>query len=144
MKSRGVYETPGGAILYHAHNKLEELCLDRDTFHYKQQIGLKFAELVYYGHWFFFFYDISAVLGHGFASDDPAVCGQFCISGFINLCDTGGSVVERTPVFRKQATVNGHDHMAGNFHFASPFLTWWRGREPKGSAVGCGGPAPVF
>ena len=51
MKSRGVYETPGGAILYHAHNKLEELCLDRDTFHYKQQIGLKFAELVYYGQW---------------------------------------------------------------------------------------------
>ena len=52
MKSRGVYETPGGAILYHAHNKLEELCLDRDTFRYKQQIGLKFAELVYYGQWF--------------------------------------------------------------------------------------------
>ena len=52
MKSHGVYETPGGAILYHAHNKLEELCLDRDTFHYKQQIGLKFAELVYYGQWF--------------------------------------------------------------------------------------------
>ena len=52
MKSRGVYETPGGAVLYHAHNKLEELCLDRDTFHYKQQIGLKFAELVYYGQWF--------------------------------------------------------------------------------------------
>ena len=52
MKSRGVYETPGGAILYHAHNKLEELCLDRDTFHYKQQIGLKFAERVYYGQWF--------------------------------------------------------------------------------------------
>ena len=52
MKSRGVYETPGGAILYHAHNKLEELCLDRDTFHYKQQISLKFAELVYYGQWF--------------------------------------------------------------------------------------------
>ena len=52
MKSRGVYETPGGTILYHAHNKLEELCLDRDTYHYKQQIGLKFAELVYFGQWF--------------------------------------------------------------------------------------------
>ncbi|HIW15822.1 MAG TPA: argininosuccinate synthase [Firmicutes bacterium] len=52
MKSRGVYETPGGAILYHAHNKLEEICLDRDTFHYKQQIGLKFADLVYFGQWF--------------------------------------------------------------------------------------------
>lgn len=52
MKSRGVYETPGGTILYHAHNKLEELCLDRDTYHYKQQAGLKFAELVYFGQWF--------------------------------------------------------------------------------------------
>ena len=52
MKRRGVYETPGGAILYRAHNKLEELCLDRDTFHYKQQSGLKFAELVYYGQRF--------------------------------------------------------------------------------------------
>ena len=52
MKSRGVYETPGGAILYHAHNKLEELCLDRDTYHYKQGVGIKFAELVYFGQWF--------------------------------------------------------------------------------------------
>ena len=52
MKSRGVYETPGGAILYHAHNKLEEICLDRDTYHYKQQIGLKFADLVNFGQWF--------------------------------------------------------------------------------------------
>ena len=52
MKSRGVYETPGGTILYHAHNKLEELCLDRDTFHYKQQASIKFAELVYFGQWF--------------------------------------------------------------------------------------------
>ncbi len=52
MKSRGVYETPGGTILYHAHNKLEELCLDRDTYHYKQQVALKFAELVYFGQWY--------------------------------------------------------------------------------------------
>ena len=52
MKSRGVYETPGGTILYHAHNKLEEICLDRDTYHYKQQVGIRFAELVYFGQWF--------------------------------------------------------------------------------------------
>ena len=52
MKSRGVYETPGGTILYHAHNKLEEICLDRDTCHYKQGVALRFAELVYYGQWF--------------------------------------------------------------------------------------------
>ena len=49
MKSRGVYETPGGTILYHAHNKLEELTLDRDTYHYKQNVALRFAELVDFG-----------------------------------------------------------------------------------------------
>ena len=52
MKSRGVYETPGGTILYHAHNKLEEICLDKDTYHYKQGVADKFAELVYDGKWF--------------------------------------------------------------------------------------------
>ena len=52
MKSRGVYETPGGTILYHAHNKLEELTLDRDTYHYKQNVALRFAELVYFGQFY--------------------------------------------------------------------------------------------
>ena len=52
MKSRGVYETPGGTILYEAHSALESLTLDRDTLHYKQGIALKFAEMVYYGQWF--------------------------------------------------------------------------------------------
>ena len=51
MKSRGVYETPGGTILYHAHNKLEEMCLDKDTFHY-QQVAITFGELVYDGKWY--------------------------------------------------------------------------------------------
>ena len=52
MKSRGVYETPGGTILYKAHEMLEQLCLDRDTAHLKEQLAVKFAELVYYGQWF--------------------------------------------------------------------------------------------
>ena len=52
MKSRGVYETPGGAILYKAHSVLETICVDRDTMHYKELIAPKFAELVYYGKWF--------------------------------------------------------------------------------------------
>ena len=52
MKSRGVYETPGGAILVEAHKQLESLTLDRETMHYKQLIALKYAELVYYGQWF--------------------------------------------------------------------------------------------
>ncbi len=52
IKSRGVYETPGGSILVEAHKALESLTLDRETMHYKQQIALKYAELVYYGLWF--------------------------------------------------------------------------------------------
>ena len=52
MKSRGVYETPGGTILYHAHNKLEEICLDKETYHYKQAVGIKYAEIVYNGQWY--------------------------------------------------------------------------------------------
>ncbi len=52
MKSRGVYETPGGAILYRAHEVLETLCLDRDTQHYKALVANRFAELVYFGQWF--------------------------------------------------------------------------------------------
>ena len=52
MKSRGVYENPGGTILYEAHSALESITLDRDTMHYKQGVALKFAELVYYGQWF--------------------------------------------------------------------------------------------
>ncbi|SEF98821.1 argininosuccinate synthase [Eubacterium ruminantium] len=52
MKSRGVYETPGGTILMEAHKQLEELVLDRDTLDFKRHIGIKFADLVYEGKWF--------------------------------------------------------------------------------------------
>jgi argininosuccinate synthase len=52
IKSRGVYETPGGTILMTAHSVLESLTLDRETMHYKQQVSLKYADLVYYGLWF--------------------------------------------------------------------------------------------
>jgi argininosuccinate synthase len=52
IKSRGIYETPGGTILYAAHAALEALCLDRDTLHYKQSVALRYADLVYYGQWF--------------------------------------------------------------------------------------------
>ena len=52
MKSRGVYETPGGTILYRAHQVLETITLDRDTQHYKELVASKFAELVYFGQWF--------------------------------------------------------------------------------------------
>ena len=52
MKSRGVYETPGGTILYYAHNELEQLCLDKESSYFKRVIALKYAEIVYSGKWF--------------------------------------------------------------------------------------------
>jgi argininosuccinate synthase len=52
IKSRGCYETPGGTLLLTAHREIEALCLERDLMHFKQQIALKYAELVYYGLWF--------------------------------------------------------------------------------------------
>jgi argininosuccinate synthase len=52
MKSRGIYETPGGTILYTGHRELETLTLDRDTSHYKALLAQRYAELVYYGRWF--------------------------------------------------------------------------------------------
>jgi len=52
IKSRGCYETPGGTLLVTAHRELEALCLERDVAHFKQHVGLKYAELVYFGFWF--------------------------------------------------------------------------------------------
>jgi argininosuccinate synthase len=52
MKSRGIYETPGGTILYTAHKELESITLDRDTLHYKDVMAERYAELVYFGQWF--------------------------------------------------------------------------------------------
>ncbi len=52
MKSRGVYETPGGTILYHAHEVLETICLDKETQHYKYGVAQKYAEIVYNGQWY--------------------------------------------------------------------------------------------
>ena len=52
MKSRGVYETPGGTILYKAHELLEMITLDKETAHFKQQVALKLADIIYNGQWF--------------------------------------------------------------------------------------------
>ena len=52
MKSRGVYETPDGSILYYAHKDLESICLDKETMHYKEMVSLKFADIVYNGQWY--------------------------------------------------------------------------------------------
>jgi argininosuccinate synthase len=51
LKSRGVYETPAGTVLYEAHKSLDQLCCERDLFHYKQHVSVKLAEMIYYGQW---------------------------------------------------------------------------------------------
>ena len=52
MKSHGVYETPGGTLLYAAHHELETICLDKDTLSFKQTVAQRYAELLYNGLWF--------------------------------------------------------------------------------------------
>jgi len=52
MKCRGIYETPGGSILYYAHQELEHVCLDRQTYSFKQHVSIKLSELIYSGYWF--------------------------------------------------------------------------------------------
>ena len=52
MKSRGVYETPAGTVIFRAHQALESICLDKYTMHYKDSVAVKYAELVYNGMWF--------------------------------------------------------------------------------------------
>jgi argininosuccinate synthase len=52
MKSRGVYETPGGTLLFDAHRELESVCLDRETLHFKEIVAARYAEMVYFGQWY--------------------------------------------------------------------------------------------
>ncbi|MBL7214244.1 MAG: argininosuccinate synthase [Phycisphaerae bacterium] len=87
MKSRGVYETPGGTILSTAHRALEMLVLDRETAHYKQQISLKYAEMVYYGQWF---------------------CKlREALDAFVNVTQENMSGTVRLKLYKGQATLAG-------------------------------------
>lgn len=87
MKSRGVYETPGGTILSTAHRALEMLTLDRETAHYKQQVALKYAELVYYGQWF---------------------CKlRQAIDAFVNVTQQNVTGTVRLKLYKSQATLAG-------------------------------------
>lgn len=77
MKSRGVYETPGGTILYEAHKALEQICIERETFHFKQQVALRYAELVYYGQWF---HPLRHALQAFIDQTNATVTGTACVS----------------------------------------------------------------
>jgi argininosuccinate synthase len=81
MKSRGVYETPGGTILMTAHKALEMLTLDRETMHYKQQVALKYAEMVYYGQWFCKLREALDAFVNVTQETSPARCGSEAVQG---------------------------------------------------------------
>jgi argininosuccinate synthase len=87
MKSRGVYETPGGTILYAAHQELESLTLDRDTLHYKDLVAQRYAELVYFGQWFT---PLREALDAFFATTQQKVTGSITLKLYKgNLIVTG-------------------------------------------------------
>ena len=88
MKSRGVYETPGGTVLYDAHSALETLTLDRDTLHYKLTAGLRYAELVYYGKWFT---QLREALDAFVASTQRNVTGTVRVKLYKGNCDVVGA-----------------------------------------------------
>jgi argininosuccinate synthase len=87
MKSRGVYETPGGTILMTAHAALESLTLERETAHYKQQVALKYAEIVYYGLWFS---PLREALDAFINATQRNVTGEVTVKLFKGRCTTAG------------------------------------------------------
>lgn len=84
MKSHGIYETPGGTILYKAHQELESICLDKDTLHYKEMLALRYAELVYDGKWFTSLRE---------ALDGFVTVTQRNVSGFVRIRLYKGNVI---------------------------------------------------
>jgi argininosuccinate synthase len=87
MKSRGVYETPGGAILYHAHDALETICLDKETAHFKLLVAQKYADLVYNGQWYS---PLRVALDAFVDSTQQAVCGDVRLKLYKGTIITAG------------------------------------------------------
>jgi argininosuccinate synthase len=105
MKSRGVYETPGGTILYAAHQALESICLDRETLHYKEVVGHRYAELVYYGQWFT---PLREALAAFVAKTQEQITGTARLKLFKGNCTVVG---RRSPtsLYREDFATFGHD-----------------------------------
>jgi argininosuccinate synthase len=105
MKSRGVYETPGGTILYTAHQGLESICLDRETLHYKEVVGHRFAELVYYGQWFT---PLREALSTFVAKTQEQVTGTVRVKLYKGSCTVVG---RKSPfsLYREDFATFGHD-----------------------------------
>jgi len=105
MKSRGVYETPGGTILYTAHQALESITLDRETLHYKQVVANRYAELVYYGQWFT---TLREALQAFVATTQETVTGTVRIKLYKGTCSVVG---RKSPfsLYREELATFGQD-----------------------------------
>jgi argininosuccinate synthase len=105
MKSRGIYETPGGTILYTAHQGLESICLDRDTLHYKEMVANRFAELTYYGKWFT---PLHEALRAFVAKTQERVTGSVRVKLYKGNCSVVG---RQSPLslYREEFATFGHD-----------------------------------
>jgi argininosuccinate synthase len=104
MKSRGVYETPGGTILYTAHSELESITLDRDTQHYKDVVAQRYAELVYFGQWFS---PLREAMDAFFASTQKVVTGTVKLKLYKgNLTITGRT--SPYSLYREEFATFGH------------------------------------
>ena len=107
MKSRGVYETPGGTILYAAHRELELLCLDRDTLHYKDIVAQRFAELVYYGQWYT---PLREALSAFVDSTQKTVTGTVCLKLYKGNCMPAG-VQSPYSLYSEELSTFGRDEV---------------------------------
>jgi argininosuccinate synthase len=107
MKSRGIYETPGGTILYVAHQALETICLDRDTAHYKYLAGERFAELVYYGKWFT---PLREALSAFFAKTQEPVSGVVRVKLYKGRCTKVGCRSQNS-LYREEFATFGRDQV---------------------------------
>lgn len=106
IKSRGIYETPGGTTLYNAHRELEYLVLDRDTFHYKEIFALKYAELVYDGKWFT---PLRKAMDAFVNSTQENVTGKVRLKLYKGNVIPAGSEAERSLYFEDLASFNVTD-----------------------------------
>jgi argininosuccinate synthase len=116
MKSRGVYETPGGTILYAAHADLESIVLERDLAHYKELLGLKYAELVYYGKWFS---PLKRALDAFVASTQERVTGTVRVKLYKGSC---APVARRSPYSLYRRELGSFDDVTYDHTDANGFI----------------------
>lgn len=107
MKSRGVYETPGGTVLYGAHKELEQITLDRFTMHYKELIAVKYAELVYNGFWFT---TLRRALDAFVDETQKNVTGTVRMKLYKGSCTVAGRKAERS-LYREDLATFGEDQV---------------------------------